>query len=48
MTVDQLKTFLRELQQKVELLLYSIKNTTTAYEMAEIAHEFGFDSLRLN
>jgi len=48
MTVDQIKAFLRELQQNVELLLCSIKNAVTAYEIAEIGNEFGFNFLKMN
>ena len=39
--MDQLKAFLSELKQNKELLS-SIKNIATANEIAEIAHEFGF------
>ena len=41
LTVDQLKAFLTELQQNNDLLR-TINNAATANEIAEIAHEYGF------
>tara|TARA_Y100001968_G_scaffold48257_1_gene38569 strand:- start:459 stop:692 length:234 start_codon:yes stop_codon:yes gene_type:complete len=41
MTLDQLKSFLAELQRNKELL-NSIKNAATANEIAQIAKQFGF------
>ena len=41
MTFDQVKAFLAELQQNKDLLS-AIRNAATANEIAEIAHEYGF------